>query len=101
MEFDSRGHEELIAREAVVSERVEKFFESGEEAGKGKGKKVGPAMRRRSSTKEEDEERPAWGEKTPGLGSVLYENHLLPASPVGSFGITEMGMRCLEVRRLR
>lgn len=36
-------------------------------------------------------------ERAPGLHGVVYEKMHPPAGIVGSFGITEMGMRCLEV----
>lgn len=118
IEFASRGHEEFLAREFVATERVERMFDTGvpegedgaEAAGKAAGKKdkakkPGASTRRRSQTKESEdaEEKEAeikrgMDERAGWISSVSYENHMLPISPVGSFGITEMGMRCLEVR---
>jgi hypothetical protein len=36
-------------------------------------------------------------ERVAGINALEYERHHLPKSGVGNFGITEMGMRCLEV----
>lgn len=37
-------------------------------------------------------------ERAPGISSVVYEKLHPPEKVLGSFGIPEMGMRCLEVR---
>ncbi|KAI5474835.1 LIM binding protein [Pseudohyphozyma bogoriensis] len=107
IDFQSRGHEEYFAKESILYEQVEKFVVEGRggEEGVGGGledsptigkKKKGAAItgvgagtRRRSQTSKEEEEESA--------KSVRFERRLLPISPVGSFGITEMGMRCLEI----
>lgn len=107
LQFDSRGHEEWIARDAVVSEQIERVLEglaSGKEgqavkkevAAAAGGKKGAELRGRRKSTVVEDSKAV---ENAPVLEKerIILENHIMPASPVGSFGITEMGMRCLEV----
>lgn len=131
MEFDSRGHEEFVVRDAIVSEMVEKLYDTlsgnaisatgsdaglesipvtggGGGGGRGRGGRrasgaaAGAATRRRSATKDEEtsEEKGLGSERVQGMASVMFEKVVLPSTPVGSFGITEMGMRCLEVRRL-
>jgi hypothetical protein len=128
MEFDSRGHEEFVVRDAIVSEMVEKLYDTlsgnavsatGSDAGiesspgiggggrgrgarRGSGAAGGASTRRRSATKDEvtSEEKSLGSERVQGMASVMFEKVVLPSSPVGSFGITEMGMRCLEVCRL-
>lgn len=113
IDFDSRGHEEFIARHSILVEKVEKLYDvngrGSEESSpvlgsnsKVKGGKKA-TMRRRSLTKEDDdfrmdEDNKCGTERVSGLGAVSFEKNVLPISPVGAFGITEMGMRCLEVR---
>lgn len=110
MEFTSRGHEEFVERGRVVKERVEHLFDliptspppSPTTTKRSKKPLVG--TRRRSQTNQKDEEEikvekeeEGLGTERKGVGSVWFERALMPGSPVGSFGITEMGMRCLEV----
>lgn len=68
---------------------------------------TGPGRRKSATTKElvENanflvEERGLANERQSGIKGILYDTFLMPESPVGSFGVTEMGMRCLEVSLL-
>ncbi|KAL8276478.1 hypothetical protein RQP46_011128 [Phenoliferia psychrophenolica] len=94
-------------REKFEREEEERAREEEEERRKRereKGKKPGAATRRRSQTKESEEAEEEKAEikrglevPTPGMTAVRFERAIFPTSPVGSFGITEMGMRCLEI----
>ena len=141
-EFESRGHEEWVVREAMellppstpaVGNVGIKEEESSSEKGGGRSRRSsnsvgaggnqrkGMTTRRRSASAREEQEQdqesnasssqPERGEKEgekdgnansqsstsredPRRGATAR----IPASSVGSFGVTEMGMRCLEVR---
>ena len=127
MQFSSRGHEEYIARNVVITDKVERLFEhttipaensldltdsptiphQPPPTGTSKGRPVRRTTggRKKSNSKEEivveeKEDVPIGGlgtERSSNIEGVEYERNVLPPSPVGSFGITEMGMRCLEV----
>ncbi|KAK4055780.1 hypothetical protein OIV83_000327 [Microbotryomycetes sp. JL201] len=130
LDFDSRGHEEWVSRDAFVAEKVERLYDlpgysydedepaanhasSRTKTRKASGGNAGVLTRRRSGAggklgDSEDHASPTRGhnlpksaslptERYPGLGSVSYQNVLAPSSKIGSFGITEMGMRCLEI----
>lgn len=116
--FESRGHEEMILREALVHERVERLYDTAELHGssppaavvKGKPTKKMMGTRRKSQIEQEDQEKEAQremeeaiaafkreGERPSARHGVTWDTAEAPPSPVGSFGIPEMGMRCLEV----
>lgn len=112
IDFDSKGHEEFITRDSILIEKVEKLYDAtgkgsdegspalGSNAKVKAGKKA--TTRRRSLTKDEeefrmDEDNKCGTERVSGLGAVSFDKSVIPISPVGAFGITEMGMRCLEV----
>lgn len=141
MDFDARGHEEFVQREAIISERVERVYDlpgfaglgnlesdtmveggsegsptsagGGKKGGSGAASFSGALTRRRSAVAEEGagggKEDPLRGHTLPksgggwqkerlgGLGSIEASKEFKAPSKVGSFGITEMGMRCLEV----
>lgn len=144
MDFDARGHEEFVPREAVVRERVERFYDlegfkglgvvgveegsSGHDGSPPLGhrktsssseKNTGVLTRRRSAASSSNvvdltfNEDPTRGHKLPKSGGQWQKERLkgvgvwegkreyLPEGKVGSFGITEMGMRCLEVSLLQ
>ena len=123
MQFSSRGHEEYIARNVVITDKVERLFENSLPAGnsldltesptipnqpppgtsKGRPVRRTAGGRMKSNSKEEiiieDKEDVAVGlgtERLSSIAGVEFQRNVLPPSPVGSFGITEMGMRCLE-----
>lgn len=106
-EFNSRGHTELIARSLLREKKVEEVLIG---AMKVEAEPASPTTktrpvrkqttRRKSSTKGEDEEVKPVIEKAPAVIAAEFIKGILPPSPVGNFGVTEMGMRCLEVSLL-
>jgi hypothetical protein len=115
LEFDSRGHSEFIQREALVDQE-EKTRKASLAASNGSttstattqetkesptkrkpAPKRGVSTRRRTQTQEEDESISV-AQEVKGSVEDPTMSFTIPVSPVGSFGITEMGMRCLEVR---
>ena len=103
--------EERERFEREEEERQREEDGEGRKRQKEKAKKPGASTRRRSATRDSEDaaedlkdRRPCPGshleQLAPGLSTVRFDKHMLPVSPVGSFGITEMGMRCLEVRSL-
>lgn len=111
LSFESRGHTEYLPRESLIGDRSDRMdsetmststpadTENSPSAAKRRAitkRGGGVGSRRRSQTKDEEEEQMPDGTKGSKFGENSYERSL-PVSPVGSFGITEMGMRCLEV----
>lgn len=111
LDFESRGHTEWVQREAIVQEELQHTTTVSTEQldqpptvlptkrKASAGKKLGAGTRRKSQTKDEPVEPvEAIAASEPSREGIRYAQVQLPTSPVGSFGITEMGMRCLEVR---
>lgn len=120
MDFESRGHTEFIQREAIGSTSTSSdgaggSSSSGEKNTAVEGSTTSGASVAESSDSPTGTKRKAFAKKGAAVAVAKKKTKmedesdalialaggdklLLPTSPVGTFGITEMGMRCLEVR---
>lgn len=101
IEFQSKHWDEVFVREMMAFEKVERMLAENAGGGGGGGDDDNnnngggrpPLKRKRSATTDQVD----FEQRTNGLLPASIDKLVLPPPKVGSFGITEMGMRCLEV----